>query len=246
MANRFFIKQPPAADRLQISDQNAHHMIHVMRMKVGDSVILFDGSNHEYRGIIEDVTKKSVTLSIQAVEEISREPDVCLTLAVAFPKGDRQKFMIEKLVELGVNRLVPLLTERSVVKVQDRSMEKMERWIEEASKQCGRNQLMKVEAAISFDKWIQRTDGGPRFLATPNAEQENVFDALQLAWAAKSALLTIGPEGGFTLQETEVARQAGWSPLRLGTATLRIETAAIAAAALFGVASSRSTNGTTD
>ncbi len=246
MSNRFFVKQPPAADRFQISDQTAHHMINVMRMKVGDSVILFDGSNHEYLGIIEEVTKKSVTLSLQAVEEVSREPDVCLTLAVAFPKGDRQKFMIEKLVELGVNRLVPLLTERSVVKVQARSMEKMERWIEEASKQCGRNQLMQVEAAISFDKWIKQTDNGPRFMADPNAKQENISDAIRIARAAKSASLTIGPEGGFTLQEAEVARQEGWAPLRLGAATLRIETAAIAAAALFGIVSNPSAFGTKD
>ncbi|MCH2181837.1 MAG: 16S rRNA (uracil(1498)-N(3))-methyltransferase [Mariniblastus sp.] len=245
MANRFFVK-PPVADRCLITGESAHHMINVMRMKAGDSVTLFDGTNREYQGSITELDRKSVTISIQSVNEVSREPEVRSTLAVAFPKGDRQKFMIEKLVELGVNKLVPLLTERSVVKIQPRSMEKIERWIEEASKQSGRNQLMQVEPAVSFKDWIQRPTEGPRFLADPRAPQASVTDAARRAQTAKSVSLSIGPEGGFTSQEIEDAGRAGWAPLRLGTTTLRIETAAIAAASLFSIAGSLAVNGQND
>ena len=234
MSNRFFIN-PIATEICQISGESAHHIVNVMRMKTGDSVILFDGTNREFTGIITETDKKVVTISIQSVIDVSREQKITSTVAVAFPKGDRQKFMIEKLVELGVDSLVPLQTQRSVVNVQPRSLEKIQRWIVEASKQCGRNQLMQIKPAVSFNDWIHGQREGPRFVAHPHDMRLTITDAIGQAQKAGAVSLTVGPEGGFTSQEIADAQNAGWSTIALGITILRIETAAIAAATFFSL-----------
>ncbi len=239
MANRFFVEPPIEKGVCHISGETAHHIINVMRLKLGDSVTLFDGTNHEYIGTISELKKKSVTISIESVIESSREQEIRLTLAVSFPKGDRQKFMIEKLVELGVHAVVPLQTQRSVVNIHAKSTEKMKRWIIEASKQCGRNQLMEINPSISFNNWIDKTTKGLCLIAHPYKASSPLQTVLLQAQHAREVSLTIGPEGGFTSEEIADAQRAGWKTVEIGSTILRIETAALAAAALFRLPSNQ-------
>src|SRR5689334_9580454 len=112
MSERFFVTTPIAAERVKLEGPEAHHLSHVMRAKVGDRVALFDGSGCEFDAQIESIGKSVVELSVVERREVDRESAVRLTLAVALPKGDRQQWLVEKAVELGVASIVPLVTER--------------------------------------------------------------------------------------------------------------------------------------
>ncbi|MBO0700480.1 MAG: RNA methyltransferase, partial [Zavarzinella sp.] len=144
----------------------------------------------------------------------------------ALPKGDRGDFLIEKLTELGVTDFTPLVTERAVVKADDAKADKLRRAVIEASKQCGRNVLMRVHAPAEWSGWSARQTGR-RFIANPagGPVPGSLVDGVTVA---------IGPEGGFTRPELEAAVRTGWELLSLGPRILRVETAAVAVAVLFG------------
>jgi 16S rRNA (uracil1498-N3)-methyltransferase len=149
-------------------------------------------------------------------------------LAVALPKGERQKWLVEKATELGVTCLVPLITERGVVQPAQAALERLRRTVVEASKQCGRNQLMEIgQPAPAIDLFGQAPAAGGRLIADKGGQPLS-----SLADLAGTALLAaIGPEGGFTPAELAAAHAAGWRAVSLGPRTVRIETAAIAIAA---------------
>ena len=236
MSNRFYVNQPLDGDLCQITGETAHHVLNVMRMQIGDSLTLFNGTNYEFHATITETAKKAVTVTIQSSKKVSRELAIRITVATAFPKGDRQKFMIEKLVELGVERLIPLRTERSVVNLQEKSQEKIQRWIVEASKQCGRNRLMTIQPTVSFNDWIQTETTGTRLIAHPDQSLLSITDVMTDSIDAGLTHLTIGPEGGFSDSEIARATQAGWVSFAIGNRILRIETAAIALASIFSLA----------
>ena len=131
-----------------LTDAEARHLTRVMRKKVGDEADLFDGSGKEYRARIESIARDRVELTVLETREDDREPDLALTAIMALPKGDRQKWAIEKLTELGVRRFIPLDAERADVKFDAGVRERLERQTLEASKQCGRLRLMEVLPAI--------------------------------------------------------------------------------------------------
>src|ERR1700759_1838130 len=114
MSDRFFISDPIRGDAVTLSGADAHHLAHVMRAEVGETVTLFDGSGSELLARIQSIGKREVELTIVERREVNRESATKLTLAVALPKGDRQRWLVEKAVELGVHALVPLETERGV------------------------------------------------------------------------------------------------------------------------------------
>ena len=113
-ADRYFVETPIGKTGAVLAGPEAHHLIHVMRAKPGVRVVLFDGSGAKFAGEVKRVGRAEVELAIHAREEIDRELPIELTLGVACPKGDRQKWLVEKAVELGVTRLVPLATAQSV------------------------------------------------------------------------------------------------------------------------------------
>ena len=130
----------------------ARHLSKVMRGKPGDEVALFDGSGREYRAKILTVGRDAVELEILETRDDDREPDVAATALLALPKGDRQKWAVEKLCELGVRRVVPLDCRRSDVKFDDGVRERLERYALEASKQCGRLRLMSITPSIAVSE----------------------------------------------------------------------------------------------
>jgi 16S rRNA (uracil1498-N3)-methyltransferase len=229
MAERFHINCELAPGPVVVRGPEAHHLAVVCRLRPGDAVLLFNGDGHEYPGRVEEVGKKSVTVQILGVSSPQRELGRRLLVASPLPKGDRAQFLVEKLTELGVTDFVPLSTSRSVVHPREAKLDRLQRHVIEASKQCGRNVLLRVHPLADWDTFCVEADVPRRLLAHPGGAA--------LSWAEESCdlALAVGPEGGFTEEEVERARQAGWEVVGLGPRILRVETAALALAVLGGV-----------
>ena len=225
MAERFYTPDALVEGEYVLTGPEAHHLATVRRFAPGDRVTLFNGDGCDYPAEVVSLGKKSAVLNVFAPIAVDREPVFPLVVASALPKGDRADFLIEKLTELGVTRFVPLITTRSVVVPKDNVTEKLSRAVIEASKQCGRNRLMAVDPTHKWEAFLSRTDlpdsrvvlhTGPGLPTLPNQG---------------GVVVAIGPEGGFTDEEIAKAVAAGWIAASLGPRVLRVETAAIAAAA---------------
>jgi 16S rRNA (uracil1498-N3)-methyltransferase len=230
MSERFFSAQPIQAGRLRLVDDEARHLAAVMRAQPGDEVILFDGSGAEFVARILASGKQVVELEIALRREPERELPFQLTLAVALPKGERQKWLVEKLTELGVTRLLPLITQRGVAQPVEAAVDRLRRTVIEASKQCGRNRLMEIGEPMSVDEHVCAiAAGADRLIADPSG-QPLAGVALNLQ-SGGELHVAVGPEGGFSPAEIQTAQAAGWQPVSLGPRILRVETAAIMLAA---------------
>jgi 16S rRNA (uracil1498-N3)-methyltransferase len=229
MADRFYINSALSPGLVSVSGPEAHHLAVVCRLRPGDAVTLFNGDGHEYPGRVASVAKKSVTIDIQGIASPERELPFRLTFAVPLPKGDRADVLVEKLTELGVTDLVPLSTARSVVHPRDAKLERLQRHVIEASKQCGRNVLMQIHPVTAWADFC-RTATGVRVLAHVG-ETVAISEIRKLGEDVTAA---VGPEGGFTEEEVFAARAAGWQAVGLGRTVLRVETAALALAVLCG------------
>ncbi|HVC94176.1 MAG TPA: RsmE family RNA methyltransferase [Pirellulales bacterium] len=244
MPDRFYVPEPIASERVTLGGEEAHHLIHVLRAKAGLAVTLFDGVGSEFSARIERVGRTEVELAVEGSALVSRELAIELTLAVALPKGDRQRWLVEKVVELGVRRLVPLQTDRSVAEPLEKALIRLRRTVIEASKQCGRNRLMEIAPPRNSIEWF--AEPGSIGVADPSrrramADPRGAIGArewcetLRSTTAMRSALVAVGPEGGWTDSELELARAHGWDVLSLGPRILRVETTAVALAAFFGL-----------
>jgi 16S rRNA (uracil1498-N3)-methyltransferase len=169
-----------------------------------------------------------VELTVLARQSIDRELGFPLTLAVALPKGERQKWLVEKAVELGVTRIVPLQAARAVAQPTAGALDRLRRTVIEASKQCGRNRLLEISEAQSLHTLIGNVPADAvRLMAHPRGAS---ITSMELHSRSAGIDCLIGPEGGFTEDEVERAALAGWQPVSLGQRILRVETAAIALA----------------
>ena len=227
MADRYFVDRPIVDDRLMLAGAEAHHLIHVMRARPGTEIVLFDGSGAEFSARIERLRRSEVELAVLARDEIDRELPRVVTLGVALPKGDRQRWLVEKTTELGVARLVPLRTVRSVAQPVQQALQRLRRTAIEASKQCGRNRLMEIAEPRTWTDFLTDTAGEPCRLLGHPAEGVSNTESPWTAHPTDPALLAVGPEGGFTDEEVSMATAAGWQPVDLGPRILRTETAAI-------------------
>lgn len=227
MSERFFIEHPPVAAEVAFDEAESQHLAKVMRANTGDIVIGFDGKGTEYQIELTSVGKKKVIGTVRSQAEVSREAARNLTLAVALPKGDRQRWLVEKSVELGVARLVPLLTKRGVAQPVEKAIERLRRAVIEASKQCERNHLMVVEEGQTLEE-VLTTRPAASFLLHPSGEAIH-HNAIV---PANEVLAIIGPEGGFTDEEVAEAAAHGCQVVSLGPRILRVETAALAMATL--------------
>jgi 16S rRNA (uracil1498-N3)-methyltransferase len=236
MADRYFCSETIKNDRAVLDGAEARHLGRVMRAKPGDLVVLFDGSGSEFLGRIDKMGRDRIEFMVESHESIDRELPFQLTLAIALPKGDRQRWLIEKLVELGATRLVPLRTERSVVVPKEKTIEKLRRTVIEATKQSGRNRLMEIAEPVDFSTMVGMA--GPeliRWIAHPGQAAISQ-KLLEQTIVGSSVVAAIGPEGGFSDDELSQAELAGWQAVALGPRILRIETAALAIAARLGLA----------
>ncbi|MFT5304478.1 MAG: 16S rRNA (uracil1498-N3)-methyltransferase [Mariniblastus sp.] len=240
MSHRFFLDSKPTSDVVILEGDQAHHASHVMRFKPGDTVVLFDGSGVEFKAEICEIAKKRVSLQIVETTQQTRAISNSVTLAVALPKGDRQKFLIEKLVELGVDKLIPLKTQRSVAVANGKVLIRLGKQVIEASKQCGRNTLMEILPEQTLDSLAAELDEHTN--GSKDAALRLIADPYQGATigelagqSLKAVVIAVGPEGGFDDTELATAFELGFSPVRFGPSILRVETACLVAATLFGI-----------
>jgi len=231
MSQRFFVEPPIQGDVAELQGTEAQHALKVMRCRVGDQVTLFDNSGAEFVGQISTIDRSSVRLRVLERRAVDRELARGLTIGAALPKGDRQRWLVEKAVELGVAELVPLVTERGVAQPRDKALERLRRAVVEASKQCGRNRLMRIADPMSVAEFSASVPpANCKLFATPDGQPWSTAVGRERAVAA-----CIGPEGGFTETERDRAVEDGWTPISLGRRILRIETAAAAIAAVVAV-----------
>ena len=227
MPHRFFVESPIASNRATLAGSEAHHVQHVMRMHVGDELLLFDGGGSEFRGRIESMGRQQVEVTVLQRHEHNVELAAELTVGAALPKADRQRWLVEKLTELGTTRFVPLRTRRSVVHPDDKSLNKLRRAVIEASKQCGRNRLLHVTPLTSLDAFLATApDDAQKWFGHAQGSAANTDRSDQPLYVA------VGPEGGLADEEIGAARQQGWRAVSLGPRILRIETACLALATL--------------
>jgi 16S rRNA (uracil1498-N3)-methyltransferase len=238
MTRRYFSAEPIASTQVALRGEEAHHLLHVLRASRGMQVVLFDGTGFEFDAEVASCGRTSVDLMIVQRREVGRELPFSLTLGVALPKGERQRWLVEKVVELGVTRLVPLRTERSQA-TGDKPGDKLARYVVEASKQWGRNRLLPIEPVHEWAQWLGLPKISGADASTPMrlwvADQSGAPVAEQEISEKRDAFIAIGPEGGFSENELAAAHAAGWQPITLGPRTLRVETAAVALAALFAL-----------
>jgi 16S rRNA (uracil1498-N3)-methyltransferase len=226
MSERFFSSRRITGDHAVLDGPEAHHLLHVMRARVGDKVTLFDDSGVEFAAAVATVGRSDATLQILERCEVDRELPFPLTVGVALPKGDRQKWLVEKLTELGVTELVPLTTERGVAQPIESALDRLRRSVIEAAKQCGRNRLMQIAEPLAWNEWIDSASAR-RLLAHPGGARLSQVDIN----TAVTTQIAVGPEGGLADAEVATAIDAGWQTVDLGSRILRVETAAIALAA---------------
>ncbi|WP_022978540.1 16S rRNA (uracil(1498)-N(3))-methyltransferase [Nevskia ramosa] len=215
---------------LDLPDEAARHVAQVLRMKIGEPLTLFNGNGGEYAATITATGRRDVSVNVESFDPVDRESRLDITLAQCVSKGERMDYTVQKAVELGVTRILPLLSERSVVKLDaERWDKKLEHWrgiAVSACEQSGRTSLPAVLPVQKLDGWLASSDRALRLVLAPT---ESV--SLRSLAAASNIALLIGPEGGLSDNEIAAARRAGCVGIGLGPRVLRTETAGVAALA---------------
>jgi 16S rRNA (uracil1498-N3)-methyltransferase len=229
---RVYVDAPVAAGkRLVIEGTAANHVTRVLRLRSGDELTVFDGSGGEFGARIEEFRKDAVVVSVDEHRALDRESPLSLTLAQGISRGERMDWIIQKATELGATRIVPVFTQRSVVRLDDKQAQrKLQHWraiTVAACEQCGRNRLPDLATPIEFFDVLPASFAPhtTRLLLSPHAELR-IDD---LGDIQGGACVLIGPEGGLDEVEQEAAIAAGFKAVRMGPRVLRTETAAIAA-----------------
>ncbi len=231
---RFFIDYSPAVgETAALSGADARHLAGALRVTVGETVTLCDGTGTDYTCTVTAANRESVALTVEAATPTVAEPSLAVTLYMGLPKGDKMELIIQKAVELGVTAIVPVATARSIVRLDDKdAAKKQQRWqkiADEAAGQSGRGILPVVEKPLS---WKQ---------ALPRLAAENTLLCYEGGGAPIGTLVTpadtrvslvVGPEGGFDPAEVEAVTAGGGRIATLGKRILRCETAPIAALAV--------------
>ena len=236
----------PDEKSVTLSAEETRHLRDVLRLHSGDEISVFDGAGREFHCAIETVTRDSTNLVvITKVEPARPESPLHLTLAIALLKGEKFDLVIQKATELGVKCIVPLTTERADVRLRDSgdSKKRVARWQRialEAAKQTGRACVPEVTAPLTFNSLLMMWAVGEKKAPTNTARlmfSEREGGSLSevtssIAEQPGKIVALVGPEGGWTDEEIELAREGGWEIVPLGGRTLRAETAAIAVVAL--------------
>ncbi|MFO1289348.1 MAG: 16S rRNA (uracil(1498)-N(3))-methyltransferase [Nitrosomonas sp.] len=242
MPPRFYCNHPLTINEtILLPSGVSHHAAHVLRLKKNNQVILFNGQGGEFTGQIEQIDKNGVTVQIQQFHDINRESPVMTELAQAICTNEKMDWIIQKAVEVGVNRIQPIMTNRCIVHLHGEKVKKRaEHWqqiIHSACEQCGKNKITELLPLVSYTDWLSQfknsqTDrsitSSTKLMLTPTAQiklselQPNNKDFF---------ILLVGPEGGLTLSEEKLAITTGFIPIRLGQRTLRTESAGLAALA---------------
>lgn len=216
--------------QLELDDENGHYVRTVLRLKKEAEIILFNGKGGEYLCTVIEVTRKAVMISINKWLDRSVESPLRVTLGLGISRGDRMDLSVQKAVELGVNFITPLLTERCVVQFKgEKKPQRLLHWqkiVQHAAEQSGRTTLPNLIEIEHLQQWVDKQQGLKVFL-DPYAE----LTLADITPIDNQVTLLTGPEGGFSNQERDIAKAAGFIPVRMGSRILRTETASLAALA---------------
>ena len=235
---RFFISpEQVTGQSITISGEDVHHIVKVLRMKTGDELLLCDGRGAEYSAKITRVNKSDVTAEVKARSKREiRYP--LITLGQGLPKSDKMDWIVQKATELGVANIIPLITERTIVKLKDEA-KRVARWqkiAREAAMQSNRPDISSIEPVVSYADFLRTLNPEPRTLLLLPWEEgtepiKNIFRRIS---GINRIVVLIGPEGGFSAHEAETAHAKGFHLVSLGPNILRTETAAIASLSMIG------------
>lgn len=229
--HRFFIEKVQG-NTADIADaEQLHHIRDVLRLKVNDEVVIFDGAGHEYDGVITAIGRKKIELKLTPLN-VPRMQNIKLTIACAIPKSSRMDDIIDYLTQLGVERIIPMRTERVVVKLNDANMEtKLKRWqkiAQSAARQCQRSSIPVISPVTDVKDVISNSQVFDLKLIPHLSGKRTLIKDVLAKSKTKNTIVLIGPEGDFTPEEVEIALHNGFIPVSLGDTVLRVATAAIA------------------
>lgn len=231
---RFYIAQPLQVGCELVLPSDLHrHAIQVLRLRVDDDLILFNGEGGEYLATLRVVKKRTATLTVISFDNVDRESPLITTLALAMIKPDKMDFALQKAVEMGVNFIQPLYTKRSVVKLKaNRQDKKIAHWqgiISAACEQSGRTLIPHISAPATLESWLSHETTALRLVMLP--DHYPLMKSLA-SIEKKHVTLIVGPEGGFTEQEVDFLLSSDVTGIQFGARILRAETAAIAGLSL--------------
>lgn len=218
---------------VSLKDKAHHHLSRVLRAKVGQSLALFNGKGGEYHGQIKRIEKKQTIIEVKTFHATAREPNIAVHLAPVVLSGTKMDLIIQKATELGVHQFTPLLSLRQTPQDATRLSKRYSHWqqiIIHASEQCGRNQLMILNPAVSLETFNEQVTGQHQMTVILNMQARNSLSTL--IKTNTPICLVIGPEGGFSEDELKLAQKQNWHSANLGPTVLRAETAAIAGCTL--------------
>lgn len=229
---RIYTDQPLSAGIfVQLTDSAANHVGKVLRMKVGDPLVLFNGKGGAFQSSIASIHKKAVEVELKSALDSDAESPLTIELGQTLSRGERMDYAIQKATEVGVTSITPLFSERCEVKLKaDRMDKRLKHWQQiaiSACEQCGRNRVPVIHPPVTLEEWLAERRTELNFVLHHRAEKK-----LEGYDQPVSVSLLIGPEGGLTADEIVLAEGKQFAPLALGPRVLRTETAPVAAIAL--------------
>ena len=228
---KFFVDKNNIGEKnIEITGDDAKHISTVLRAKVDEEIIICDGYGTDYLCRLIGINKKQVLAEIIEKYENKNEPELKITLYQGLPKGDKMELVIQKCIEIGVDRIIPVITDNTVVKIGDKAEKKNLRWnkiAEAAAKQCGRGKIPHVDKILSFKdagETSKTLDGV--IIPYENERKKNIREFVK-SFRGKSIGIFIGPEGGFSENEITLCMENNISSVSLGKRILRTETAGL-------------------
>jgi 16S rRNA (uracil1498-N3)-methyltransferase len=229
---RFYVPQPQIENgMLRVEGNEVRHIRRVLRLKVGDEIVVFNGSAKEYEGKIVEEGPSSVVIMIQSILSSKRESPLEITLAQSLLKGEKMDYIIQKATELGIKEIIPFFSSRSVPLLEkSRRLRRHHRWEKiaiEASKQCGRGVFPKVDPLQDYSEMLQNISQDFLRLILWEKEGARLKKVLEGSKEKRKIFFIVGPEGGLSQEEVECAKEKGFIPVTLGKRILRSETASL-------------------
>lgn len=229
---RFHVPHPQIEKGvLKVEGREVRHIRRVLRLKAGDGIVVFDGSGKEYEGTIVEQGLSSILIKIQHISSPDRESPSEIILAQSLLKGEKMDYLVQKATELGVRKIIPFFSSRSVP-LLDKSnrLKRHRRWERiaiEASKQCGRGVVPKIEPLQDFFEMLQSASRDSLCLILWEKEGAGIKEVLKASTEERKIFFIVGPEGGISSEEVEEAKRAGFTPVHLGKRIMRSETASL-------------------
>src|SRR4051794_32231138 len=224
MLPRFLAAIDFGSGTARLDEDEARHLLQVLRLRAGDEIAVFDGEGREFRARVEQIARDGVVARLVEEHEPAPEPGVRITLAQAALKGDKMDDVVRDATMMGVAAIEPLVTEHTVAHLKaGRAPERWRRIAVASAKQCRRAVVPRIGEGISFADWVARDRSSARILLVEPLAGADARPLETLAERPASATIVIGPEGGWSAAEVESAVTAGYVPVTLGRRTLRAD-----------------------